>query len=293
VSESIFPVGLVATEFDLLEWSLVSKWLLIFGSGVLSMSLRTAPFAIIRKLGVFGVIGTSFLIGWLLSGSLGAGFFCASTWLLLPWLEILTRVRKLVLPVDKTLYHKTPPNADAFPSLEEFTEEIEGEGFEYMDDLGWEGPDSKQFYRLNYHAADRAQATICFIEQQNIAFYFLGVTSRSVDGKVWTTWNYPFGDSLRQSPDLRINRLRGELTFFALYESHRDFLHQNRVATAGLEVLDSEAMQKAIEGDLRDQVNFNLTTGILRKNLAGEVRYSWRGLFFLWVQFLREFVRIF
>ena len=39
-------------------------------------------------------------------------------------------MRRLTLPLEKNLRHKTPPNAEAFPALNEITEEIEGEQFE-------------------------------------------------------------------------------------------------------------------------------------------------------------------
>ena len=66
------------------------------------------------------------------------GAFCASSWLLLPWLEILTRIRRLTLPTEKKLRHKHPPNQDAFPALEGLTDEIEHLGFKQQDDTGWD-----------------------------------------------------------------------------------------------------------------------------------------------------------
>jgi hypothetical protein len=31
---------------------------------------------------------------------------------------------------------------------------------------------------------------------------------------------------------------------------------------------------------------------VLKRNDAGQVRYSWRGMFFIWCQFLRDLVRL-
>src|ERR1051325_10754958 len=117
---------------------MLSDFLLILGVAVLSFSLRSFYHPVLRKLGALGVLATSFLVGWRLSGFWQIGVFCASSWLLLPWLEILTRVRKLTLPLEKNLRHKTPPNSEAFPALHEITEEIEGEQFEHVDDVGWD-----------------------------------------------------------------------------------------------------------------------------------------------------------
>jgi hypothetical protein len=279
--------------FDLPAWSLGSRLLIIVGTIALSFSLRTFPSAVLRKLGAFGVLATSFLVGWLLTGgNWGIGLFCASSWLLLPWLEILTRVRRLTLPLEKNLRHKTPPNSTAFPALDEITAEIEGEGFEHIDDAGWDWQDYAQFFRLFYKSADRSQAAICLIDQHDVAFYYLSISSRAKDGTIWTTWNYPFSYSLKLVPQWRVNRLRGDQTFLQMYESHRHFLNMNRVRLAELDELDPEAIQQDIQKDLRAQITHNIAAGILTQRANGEIRYSWRGMFFIWMQFLRDLVRL-
>src|SRR4051812_17049872 len=113
---------------------MLSNLLLILGVAALSLALRSFNHPFLRKLGAAGIMVTSFLVGWLMSGYWQVGVFCASSWLLLPWLEILTRVRKLTLPQEKSLRHKTPPNSEIFPALHDLTEEMEGESFEHVED---------------------------------------------------------------------------------------------------------------------------------------------------------------
>ena len=68
-------------------WSFPARILVILGTVALSLSLRTFPYPALRKLGALGILATSFLIGWLFSGGyVAVGAFCASSWLLLPWL---------------------------------------------------------------------------------------------------------------------------------------------------------------------------------------------------------------
>jgi hypothetical protein len=278
---------------DLVAMGLFSKFLFIFGVAALSLSLRSFPHPALRKTGAVGILVTSYLTGWLLSGGYElVGVFCASTWLLLPWLEILTRIRKLTLPLEKNLRHRTPPNSDVFPALNEITTEIEGEGFEHVEDAGWDWEDYAQFFRLFYRSADRTQSAICLIDQNDVAFYYLSISSRAKDGTIWTTWNYPFSYSLKLVPQWRVNRIRGDQTFLQIYESHKQFLNLNRVRLDDLEDLDSEKIQVEIQKDLRAQVAHNIATGILTQNAAGEIRYSWRGMFFIWFQFLRDLVRL-
>jgi hypothetical protein len=271
---------------------MLPDFLLIMGVAVLSVALRTCNHRWLQKLGAVGVLCTSFLIGWRLTGQWIVGLVCALSWFLLPWLEILTRVRKLRLPLEKNLRHKSPPNSEVFPTLREITDEIEDEDFEHVDDVGWDWDDYQQFFRLFYKSSERTQSAICLIEQHDVAFYYLSLSSRAKDGKIWTTWNYPFSYSLRLVPQWRVNRLRGDQTFLELYESHRDFLRTNGVIAQDLDDLEPERIQDEIQKDLRAQIAHNLATGVLTQNAAGEVRYSWRGLFFIWMQFLRDLVRL-
>ena len=265
--------------------------LIILGVAVLSMALRTYSSMVTQKLGALGVFTTSFLIGYLLLGSVAVGVACASSWLLLPWLELLTRIRRLRLPLEKNLRHKTPPGREVFPALNDLTEEIEEEKFEFVDDAGWDWEDYQQFFRLFYKPNERTQAAVCMVDQDDIAFYYLSISSRAKNGTIWTTWNYPFSYSLKLAPQWKINRLRGECSFLEMHESHRYWLQRNGVTVENLEELDPEKIQAETQKDLRAQITHNLAKGVLTKTAEGQIRYSWRGLFFIWFQFLRDLVR--
>ena len=90
--------------------------------------------------------------------------------------------------------------SDTFPALSEITREIEEEGFVHVGDAGWDWEDFRQFFRLFYREEDRAQAAICLNEQRDFSFYYLRISSRTKDGTVWTTWNYPLSYGLKLSP---------------------------------------------------------------------------------------------
>ncbi|MEQ1859409.1 MAG: hypothetical protein ABMA13_05695 [Chthoniobacteraceae bacterium] len=268
-----------------------SNILLIFGVAALTMALRSFRSVVLQKLGALGVLATSFLIGWLMTGFWTVGVLCAASWLMLPWLEILTRVRRLTLPTDKKLRHKHPPNDEAFPALDALTEEVEGEGFVRADDTGWDWQDYAQFFRLFYKEAERTQAAICLIDQHDVAFYYLSLSSRGQDGRLWTTWNYPFSYSLKLAPEWRVNRVSGDQSFLELYENHREFLRRNGVIAADLAPFEPDLLPLEIQNDMRTQIAHNLAVGVLTQAGDGAVRYSWRGLMFVWVQFLRDLVR--
>jgi len=268
-----------------------SSLLLVLGVAVLSMALRSFRSVFLQKLGALGVLATSFLIGWLMTGYWIVGALCASSWLMLPWLEILTRVRKLTLPTEKKLRHKHPPNDEAFPALDGLTDEIEGEGFARVDDTGWDWQDYAQFFRLFYRETERTQAAICLIDQHDVAFYYLSLSSRGKDGRIWTTWNYPFSYSLKLAPQWRVNRVSADQSFLQLYENHRDFLRRNGVISEDLAPFEPDQLPVEIQNDLRAQIDHNVSVGVLTAAGEGAVRYSWRGLVFIWFQFLRDLVR--
>ena len=267
--------------------------LLILGIATLSMALRTFDHVVLHKLGAVGILSTSFLVGYFLTGSVLVGMVCSASWLFLPWLEILTRIRKLRLPLEKNLRHKGPPSSELFPALDDLTREIEDEGFTRVDDVGWDWDDYQQFFRLFHHERDRSQAAICLIEQHDLAFFYLSISSRAKDGTIWTTWNYPFSYSLKLVPQLKINRLRSDHTFLQIFSSHREFLRSHGVSTGQLEEMDPEKIQTEIQKDLRAQIAHNLAQGVLTRADEGQIRYSWRGMFFIWFQFLRDLVRLY
>ena len=270
----------------------MSDFLLILGCALLCIALRSFTNPYLHKLGTFCVLGTSFLAGSLLTGAWEIGFFCAASWLLLPWLEILTRVRHLRLPTSKQLKHRQPPTFDEFPILDDLTGAMKDEGYSQVDDLGWDWDDHRQFFRIFHHEETRSYATICLIEQEETAFFYITVSSRGTDGTIWTTWNYPFSFSMKPIPELKINRVRGYRSVLEIMTSHQSFLDKNRVQRESLSLSRPEEIQGEIQRDLQNQISHNLSVGLLLPTNEGTVRYSWRGMFFIWVQFLRDFVRI-
>src|SRR6476620_4073994 len=231
------------------------------GVAVLSVAMRSYQSSISQKVGAFGILAASFLAIYYITGSWVLGLLSALSWLFLPWLEILTRIRALRLPREKTLRPKSPPSADVFPTLDEITSQIENEGFIHVSDAGWDWEDYKQFFRLYYKEEDRAQATICLNEQHDLSFYYLRISSRAHDGIIWTTWNYPLSYGLKLTPHFRINRQRPDQSFWQLYQSHREFLRLQNVDIGVIDALDEERIELEIENDLREQIAHNIQKG--------------------------------
>jgi hypothetical protein len=265
--------------------------LLFLGLVVLTAAFLSYGHPVLRRLGILCVGITSFAGGYLLSGNFWVGAACAALWLLLPWVEILLRVRKLRLPLRKELRQSTPPNRDMFPELSDLSDEIESAGFEHVADLGWDMDGYRQFLRLFANPEKREEAAITYVEQNQLGFHFASVTSRSAGGDVFTTWNCPVSSSLKTPPTVHLHRVAGEAGFAALVAGHESFLREKGLGQDALQAIDSETVRSAVERDMETQMQHNLREGLLQPADEGHGRYSWRGMLYLWCQFLRDIFR--
>ena len=66
---------------------------LTLGVAVLSIALRSYQTSFAQKVGALGILVASFLAVYFITNSLPLGIVAALSWLFLPWLEILTRIR--------------------------------------------------------------------------------------------------------------------------------------------------------------------------------------------------------
>lgn len=271
---------------------MLSSVLLVLGIAVLGMAFRSFNHPVPQRLSVLCVLIASYMVGYLPSGSWIVGIAVASLWIFLPWLEILTKIRALRMPVERELEHKSPPGRDLFPNLDDLTEEIEQVGFEQITDLGCDWDAQRQFLRLFHRSSDQTQAAVCLIDQGNIAFYYMSLMTRSLDGQVFTTWNYPFAYALKFSPKTHIQRVRPTLSFNAMCGAHRLLLSRNEVTVDTILKLDPQQIQALLQQDLTAQITHNVRAGLLKPVDEQKVRYTWRGMFYLWFRFLWDFVRL-
>lgn len=162
-------------------------------------------------------------------------------------------------------------------------------GFEYVDDVDWNHDDTRHFYRLFYDPKERVSASICLLEQDSFSFFYVTFTSRAADGRFFMTWNYPFSYGMHLLPQTVMNKVDEELSVEELALCHIKFLRKQH--DFELVPMEAEDLRAEIEKDLRTQLEHNLARGILVRDKNEMIRYSVRGMFFLWGQFLREFVK--
>ena len=266
--------------------------LIVIGLVVLAVALRSARRNCIRKLGAITFLFASFCLFYFISGSLLVGGAGALLWFFLPWFELLTRIRRLRLPIENRLSHRPIPNPSFFPNATEAAAAMEEAGFEHVSDCGWEWDGMRQFFRLFWNPEERAVAAVCLCEQSDVAFAFISVTSHDADGRIWRTTNFPFAPTLRCPPDVRWNHVPcGRNCFHQILGNHQEYLEALGVRTSQLLIPDPEEIEQMIEAEMKRQVEHNLATGIIRLTGDGHFQYSKRGLFFLWGQFIKDMVR--
>jgi len=270
----------------------MTEFFIVVGVIVLGFGLRSYHHPFPRKLGALAVLAATYLAAYFITGSHAAGVGAVLGWFLLPWVELLTRIRKLRLPLQKALEKQAPPNAHQFPHLEELTGEIEEAGFEYVADTGWEWDDLKQFFRIFYDRESRTQAVICLNEQLQVSFAYVAISSRNSEGQLFRTWNYPFSYTMKLPPEMHMNRAEVD-SFRQLLDLHREFLAVEGVGDADLAKEDPEKLSELIELETTRQIRHNVERGLIETAENSETfRYSWRGLFYLYGQLIKDMVRL-
>ena len=271
-----------------------SSLLIVLAVWLAGHGLRTFQSPLLRRLGALCWLGATWLAGWFLSGgSHVAAAAAVGIWFALPWVEIILRVRPLRLPAERSLVHRHPPSRDDFPQLAPLTSELQDAGFEQCADTGWTADGVSQFLRLFYRESDQLQAAICWNEQRGMAIAHLSLTTRFPDGRQFVTSDFPFSASMIPAPSVFINQQAESPSLAALIESHQTFLDcAEPSGGVDAEPLDPETLPERISAELAGQLRHNVDAGILSPADDGHVRYSWRGCFFLWRQYLRDLIRM-
>ena len=217
----------------------------------------------------------------------------AFLWLFLPWFELLTRTRRLRLPLDNHLRQQLIPNPTFFPNATEAATAMEEAGFEHVSDCGWKWEGMQQYFRLFWHPEERAVAAVCLCEQGDVAFAFITITSRDSNGRIWRTTNFPFAATLHCPPEVSWNQVPCEQNcFHQILLDHRKYLSRAKILAQHLRMPDPDEIAGSIEREMRHQIDHNLAAGIIRLTGDGHFRYSKRGLIFLWGQFLKDMARL-
>lgn len=259
---------------------------------VFAIACRSFNNRFIQKLGWLALLGASYLSGYYLTFSHIGGAIFVGAWFMLPWMEIVFRVRRLRFPIKSEVKHRFPPSREVFPELSELSSEADDDGFTEVGDTGWKFSQTDYFMRLFYHAEKRMQAAIALAQQGDFGFSYVSLTSRTTSGVTFTTTNYPFAATMKHSPKQRLNRFTHAGSFSDLLERHENFLHAEGIRSEDLALQDTEYLHAYIERDMSVLIDHNITAGVIEPTGNGEFRYSWRGCIFLYWQVVKDMLRV-
>lgn len=262
--------------------------IIIFG-----YALRSCRTAMLRKLGALVMLVASGLCFYFLTLSIWWGVAAVAAWFFLPWVELLTRIRKMRMPIENKLQQRFSTNVSNYPNADVHTLTLERAGFEHIRDCSWNLGGMEQLYQLFWNAETRSVVSICLCEQSNVTFSYLTITSKDITNGVWRTTNFPFSPTLKPTPRVHWNQISCvNECVVKLLEHHCDFLEKQGFIDDDLSIPDPDLLEEEIEHELRRQIDHNLQKGIIRLTGDGNFRYTLRGLLYLWKQFVRDMIRL-
>ena len=271
----------------------MNHFYIVVATIVFGFALRSCRTVFLRKMGALVMLVASGLCLYFLSENLWAGIAAALAWFFLPWVELLTRIRKMRMPLENKLNDQMAANPAVYPSAEEHHIALEEAGYEHIRDCGWHLGGMKQIYQLFCNAETKSVASLCLCEQSNVTFTYLTLTSRDVSNGVWRTTNFPFSPTLKTAPKVNWNQVScTKECAIHLIRSHHMYLTRQGFVDDDLCIPDPDHVSEEIEHELRHQIDHNLSHGIIRQTDDGHFRYTIRGLFFLWKQFIRDMIRL-
>jgi len=271
----------------------MQQFFIIVAIIIFGFALRSCRTVLLRKLGVLVMLLASGLALYFLTGNVWAGIAAAAAWFLLPWVELLTRIRKMRMPLENQLEQSFDTNLDVFPNAEKHIHSLEKAGYEHIRNCGWNLGGMEQLYQLFWNAETKSVASLCLCEQSNVTFTYLTITSRDITDGIWRTTNFPFSPTLKPAPRVHWNQVScTHECAIKLLRDHYSFLNQQGFIDDDISIPDPDHLEQEIESELRHQINHNIEHGIIQLTGDGHFKYTIRGLFFLWRQFIKDMIRL-
>lgn len=271
----------------------MQPFLIIVAIVIFGFALRSCRTIILRKLGALVMLFASGLCFYFVTDSILAGIAAAAAWFFLPWVELLTRIRKMRMPLENQLEETFSINYDIFPNATQHISTLENAGYEHIRNCGWNLGGMEQLYQLYWNAETKSVASLCLCEQSQVTFTYLTLTSRDITNGVWRTTNFPFSPTLKNAPRVHWNQISCvDECAEKLIVEHEYYLSEQGFFDDDICIPDPDQLEQEIETELRNQIALNLDRGIIKLTGDGNFRYTLRGLFFLWKQFIKDMIRL-
>ena len=151
----------------------------------------------------------------------------------------------------------------------------------------------QQYFRFFWNPEAKAIAAVCLCEHDQVAFAFVTISARAPDGRPVHTTNYPFSPTLKHTPEVHWDHLPCERNCFeSIYTDHQRHLSKLKIPSQELLMPDPEEVLHQVEGEMKRQIDHNLECGLIKMTGDGHFQYSTKGLFFLWIQSVKDMIRL-
>ena len=272
---------------------MIREVLFVLGILVFAAAFRLWRHNWARKLGALLLLVASFLTLFFLTDCPWAGGIAVIGWFFLPLLELVFRMKKKRFAVSSRLKNWDAPEDEFFPNASKALAGMAEGGFEHVGDAAWRWAGMEQFHRLHWNPEEKATAAVCLCEKENVAFAFIAIISRTEDGRVFRTTNFPFSAKLKNPPEMDCNHVPCERNcFHHMLSDHREYLKKWSVNSEELTLPDPDLLEEEAAKEMERIIAYNFEEGIITKVDEGHFRYSSRGLFFLWGQAVKDMIRL-
>jgi len=92
-------------------------------------------------------------------------------------------------------------------------------------------------------------------------------------------------------PRTILNRVEEDCSIKELIGLHEAFVASNSANSPDMMDKSSTSLRSDFEAEMRELLEHFVAKGILTQDNKQMIRYSVRGMFYIWAQFLREFVK--
>ncbi len=272
----------------------MTTFFLIAGCWVLVWALRSYDHKWLRRLGLVLFLFSCYFTIYLLTGSHAAGGVAALLWLLLPIAEIFGRLRSRAFPTTREWINGGAPGSQRFPHLDTWSEELEQNGYDWVQDLHFDWEETSQFIRIYHRRGESTEAAICFQEQYGMGIGYLNFTTYlSEDDRppyAYRTTNLPLSGGLAPAIGFRIQQHADADSARVLAKRHQDHLAFEMLEEAEALPLTEEGIPDLLQEEWEAQLMTNREAGFIKLHAQKEDHFVFtlKGCLRLYAKSLRD-----
>ncbi len=268
-------------------------FLVIVACLIVALGLRMSSIRSAKKLGAFVFILSMVYLGYRISDHWLGAVIGGGIWLLLPLIEIYTKRSKESYPLSPSPLASLPEvNESFFPYASAYRSQLDELGFDAVDNLSWRWLETHQHHRFFWNPELNTIASVCLCELEKIAFTFVIFHSELADGTVLRTTNYPFTSPLIHPPKTHWKHVPCEEKHLpTIFQSHQSLIAKHNVKPCALVIPDPDKISEKWTREYSERIQYNLSKKLIKAD--GELfKFTPLGYFHLWVQAVRDFIRL-